>query len=100
MTIIYVIALVILWIAPIVWAWRTKHEKRILILILCLLFGLFGYIVSLIIVLHKSTPQPQSGDEGVYLCPNCETPYRLSDYRPDAKIICAGCRQEIVRAVG
>lgn len=97
MQVLYVLIGILLWIAPIAWAWKSKHELRHLILALCLCLGMIGYLISLIIISHKSAPPPKLSDEGVYACSHCGMLYRLADYRQDADIICRACSQRIVK---
>ena len=94
--IIYLGALgfVALWIGTIVYAFRKRQELSGLVLALCVFGGVFGFLVAFLMLNTKVEP-PRLGEAGVESCPHCRTPYRPSDYREDAAILCSDCRQEI-----
>lgn len=89
----------LVWLSPIAWAWITKHENRKYITVATLIGGIFGFLISLLIISHKNPKEPERGEEGVFECNNCSGLYRLSDYREDAQIICSNCSEEIQRPI-
>jgi hypothetical protein len=84
--------------------WLIGLTIRIFHLIqLFLIIGIFSYLFHKASLLRprlelifKST---QSADGHIAECPNCGSPYKLSDYRSDMQhIFCANCKKEIPRA--
>ena len=72
--------------------------------------GLFGLLLSMVIgipvVTYRRTRNAhtsgnelatQLGEKGVYPCPQCGAPFRLSDYVQDGPIYCADCESEVPR---
>lgn len=92
-------------ISIIIYVWQKKHPHRKLITFLMFLAPI-GILISLMILLPRPKwwkqpwevePGPKLGDSDVYQCPNCGSPYRLQDYRPDATIVCGVCKEDITR---
>jgi ankyrin repeat protein len=92
---VVLIMFVVIWISPIVWAWRAKHQERKLITILTLAMPVLGFLISLIIIANRGWVKPKIGDTGVYQCEHCGAPYQLSDYTDDAEIYCDNCKKKI-----
>ena len=95
--IFFIILFLIVWLAPIIWALKTKHEQKAVIIFVVLLLGVFGYFISLLILSHKPPHKATSGEPDVYECTYCNTLYRLSDYLDDVDIFCGECKKPIVR---
>jgi len=92
-----ILVLLIIWISPIVWAWRTNHRERKLITILSLVMPFLGFIISLIIISSRSKAKVQVGDSGVYQCEHCGTSYQLSDYTDESDFYCDNCKKKMSR---
>ncbi len=87
--------LVVIWLSPIVWAWRTKQRDRILITTLSLTMPLVGFLISLIVISNRRRVEPKIGEAGVSQCEHCGSPYQLSDYADSSEIYCENCKKKI-----
>ena len=92
---IIAVAFLSLWLGTMIYAARKHPDDAALVIVLCLLGGLLGYSIALIILSTPKHEPPQIGDVGVQKCPHCGAPYRTSDYREDVAISCSTCRQVI-----
>lgn len=89
------LVVVVIWISPIIWAWRSKQKERKLITILTLAMPVLGFLISLIIIANRSRVKPKIGNSGVYQCEHCNAPYQLSDYADNTEIYCDNCKKKI-----
>lgn len=105
--IILFILILLCYVVPIRYAWKKKHPHRKLITFLIFCAPL-GYMIAMMILLWRTkrteegswlprTVDLKLGDPDVYQCPNCGSPYRLQDYKPDVTIVCGVCKMDITR---
>jgi hypothetical protein len=95
--IVIVVCVLTLWLSPVIWAWKINHPGKKIITVLALFFGPITFFIQLIILSNKKREIPNIEDPGVYLCNNCNNPYRLSDYLEDVPIFCEYCKSPLER---
>jgi hypothetical protein len=86
-------------IGTIIYAYRKRRDKFVLVLVLCALLGAIGSLIAFLLISTPRSEPPIPGEAGVESCPHCGTAYRPSDYRGDAAIFCSDCRQQIRSAL-